>query len=170
MAALIFSPFHIFNFGNVGFSRQVAEVILKISTFLFLFSFPRMMGHKRHRKYAFKLFRIVKYPKRTCPNPAIPYCLNLSQMKQKDGFEHQKQKHCPHSSHSCSKNIRFLDSKPLDFRYDNTCPLLYQQHFGKGVNPEEAHGFYFNSGAPKAMQRGIHKISIEEQQNIVCCR
>lgn len=40
----------IFNFGNVAFSRQAAEVILKISTFLFLF--PRMMGHKRNRKYA----------------------------------------------------------------------------------------------------------------------
>lgn len=67
-----------------------------------------------------------------------------------------------HVEFSTSKNIRFLVSKPLDFPYDNTCPLLYQQHFGEGVNPEEAHSFYANSGAPKAMQKGIYKISTEE--------
>ena len=68
---------------------------------------------------------------------------------------------------SASKNIRLLESEPLDYPYDNTCPLLCQEYLGNGVHPEEAQRFYANSGAPTVMQKGLSKISTEEQQNIV---
>ncbi|GFH51750.1 hypothetical protein CTEN210_08226 [Chaetoceros tenuissimus] len=72
-----------------------------------------------------------------------------------------------HLEFSATKNIRLLESKPLDFPYDNTCPLLCQEYLGNGVHPEEAQRFYANSGAPTVMQKGLSKISTEEQQNIV---
>ena len=68
---------------------------------------------------------------------------------------------------SATKNIRLLESKPLDFPYDNTCPLLCQEYLGKGVHPEEAHRFFSNSDVTQTMQKGLSKISTEEQQNVV---
>ena len=63
--------------------------------------------------------------------------------------------------------LSLMEPKSLIFPYDDTCPLLCQEYLGKGAHPEEAHRFYANSGAPKALQQGLDKISTEKQQKVV---
>ena len=63
--------------------------------------------------------------------------------------------------------LSLIETKPLVFPYDDTCPLLCQEYLGNGAHPEEAHRFYAKSGAPKALQKGLDKISTEKQEKVV---